>query len=100
MSGRRIGAGRLLAAAMALTVVGCGEGPSRDVEIGIGEDTLQVEVPEEAAERLERTGRRLGGRVGDALEETGQAIERAGERIREEVGEDADAPVDTPPARP
>lgn len=69
-------------------VVGCGEGD--DLEIEIGDDTVRMEAPEDASERLERTGRRLGGKVGEALEETGQAIEEAGRRVQEEAADTLD----------
>lgn len=72
-------------AVAALAVGGCGDG--EDVEIEIGGDTVRMGVPEDASERLERTGRRIGGRVGEALEETGQTIEEAGQRIQEEAAD-------------
>ncbi|MBW3660421.1 MAG: hypothetical protein KY397_02155 [Gemmatimonadetes bacterium] len=79
-------------AAAILTVavaISCDRGEDGGIEIG--DDTLRTEVPEDAAERLERTGRAVGGAVGEALEETGQAIEAAGERIQEEAGDTLDS---------
>ena len=58
-------------------------------------DTLDLDVPDDAAEQLEETGRAVGGAVGEAIEETGEAIESAGERIREEVEENRPALPDT-----
>lgn len=63
----------------------CGGGSEPQIEIG--DDTLRMEVPDDAADRLERTGRRIGGKVGEAMEETGQAIQDAGRRVREEAGD-------------
>lgn len=80
----------LLALAVALSPLGCGDEGQEEVEIG--DDTLEVSVPEGAEERLEETGRRIGGAVGEAMEETGEAIERAGERVQEEVGEETEGP--------
>lgn len=70
--------------AVAALALACGED---DREITVGDDTLRMEVPEDASERLERTGRRIGGRVGEAMEETGQAIEEAGRRVQEEAAD-------------
>lgn len=75
----------LLSTALA---VACGEGD--DPEIEIGDDTVRMRVPEDAAERLERTGRTVGGKVGEAIEETGQAVEEAGRRIQEEAADTLD----------
>lgn len=70
-------------AALAALAMACGE----DGEIEIGDDTLRMEAPEDATERLERTGRRIGGRVGEAMEQTGEAIEDAGRRVQEEAAD-------------
>lgn len=75
---------RGLAFVLALVLIALTCGRDDDVDIELDPDSL---VPPDAAERLERTGRRVGGKVGEALEETGEAIERAGERIQEEVAE-------------
>lgn len=80
---RRWMPGVMLVAAMA-----CGD--ADEVEMEIGDDTLRMEVPEDASRRLERTGRQIGGRVGETLEETGQAIEEAGRRIQEEAADTLD----------
>lgn len=73
-----------------VAALGCGRGE----ESGPGGDgdTLRAEGSEGAEERLEETGRRIGGSVGRTLERTGEAIERAGERVQEEIG-----PEDTTP---
>ncbi|MDX1660466.1 MAG: hypothetical protein R3326_01635 [Gemmatimonadota bacterium] len=78
-----------IAMALVAAITGCGD-DGEELEIEVGEDTVRMEVPEDASERLERTGRRVGGRVGEALEETGQAIEEAGRRIREEAADSLD----------
>ena len=60
--------------------------------IDFDDDTLELTVPEDTEERIERGARQVGGAVGEAIEETGAAIEEAGERIQEEIedGEPAD----------
>lgn len=78
-----------IASALVVAAVACG-GEGEDMEIEVGDDTVRMEVPEDAAERMERTGRRIGGRVGEALEETGEAIEEAGRRVREEAADTLD----------
>lgn len=72
-----------------VAAVACG-GEGEDREIEVGDDTVRMEVPEDAAERMERAGRRIGGRVGEALEETGEAIEEAGRRVQEEAADTLD----------
>ena len=62
-------------------------GELEGADIDIGDDTLQVTIPENTEERLERGARQVGGAVGEALEETGEAIEEAGTRVQEEVRE-------------
>lgn len=75
----------VLVLALGLGGWACKEDEGADIDIG--DDTLQVTIPEDTEERLERGARRVGGAVGEALEETGEAIEDAGTRIQEEVGE-------------
>lgn len=75
----------VLVLALGLGGWACKEDEGADIDIG--DDTLQVTIPEDTEERLERGARRMGGAVGEALEETGEAIEDAGTRIQEEVGE-------------
>ncbi len=71
----------------ALLGLGGGACDRRDNEtaIDIEGDTLELTVPDDAEERIERGARQVGGAVGEALEETGEAIEEAGARIQEEV---------------
>ncbi|HUP01407.1 MAG TPA: hypothetical protein VM737_07810 [Gemmatimonadota bacterium] len=80
-----------VAFALGLSTGGCGERDD-DGTIDIEDDTLELAVPQDLEERIERGARQVGGAVGEAIEETGAAIEEAGERIQEEVqnGEPAD----------
>lgn len=75
----------LLALALGLGGWACKEDEGADIDIG--DDTLQVTIPENTEERLERGARQVGGAVGEALEETGEAIEEAGTRVQEKVRE-------------
>ena len=76
-----------LVLALALAAGGCERG--EDAPEGDEPDTLDVDVPDQVEEGVERGARQLGGKVGEALEETGEAIEEAGERLQEEAGEPA-----------
>lgn len=79
----------VLAAAL-LAAAACGRTEERSVEIG--SDTVKVKVPEDAAEKMQETGRRIGGAVGEAMQQTGQKIQKAGERLEQETAEE---PADT-----
>jgi hypothetical protein len=82
---RRDLAAIVLAAALVAGPTACERQDGDEAEGG--RDTLDIDVPDDVEENLERGARRVGGTVGEAIEETGEAIDRAGERIQEEAGE-------------
>ncbi len=74
-------------AVLGLAHAGCKRGESGD---GMDSDTLEISIPEDAAEQLEDTGRRIGHGVGQAMQSTGKAMQRAGERVEEEARPEAE----------